>query len=393
MSKSQFTEALRPPITADPAVMRQWGFTLINQLRKILEEDLGSAQNALNDIRAVTGNTLTNFDDLSDAEKASLGLSEAVNDALAINDVIADLQNYIDNAGKAAIYARLRDHQNEAAIRVEQTTRETESTSFTSQLTTLTADIASANAAIAAEITARTDGDTAIASDVTTLQTTVAGNTSSITTNTTSINGVEAQWGITIDSNNQVVGMIRLDGGQSESAFTAVVDKFTIAKLDGSDPIAVFQVGTVGGATKIALAGDMLVDGSIVAQAIAANAITADKINASAVTADKINSNAVTADKINANAVTTAKIAAGAVTADEIGANAVTAAKINVTSLDALAVDAGTITAGKLQRSDGAMVVDLDNKTITIFTLGDAETIIGHASVSYTGGAVTVTIA
>ena len=54
--------------------------------------------------------------------------------------------------------------------------------------------------------------------------------------------------------------------------------------------------------------GDLLVDGTI----------AADKIQANAITAGKIAANAITADKIEANAITAGKIAAGSISADRL---------------------------------------------------------------------------
>ena len=70
-----------------------------------------------------------------------------------------------------------------------------------------------------------------------------------------------------------------------------------------------------------AAAGKLIVDGTI----------TADKIAANAVTADKIAANAITAGKIATDAVTAGTIAAGAINAREIAAGAITASKIVVT--------------------------------------------------------------
>jgi len=317
-------DSIRPPTTADPAALRQWGFVLVNSLRRVLEEEIGAAQNAVNEIIGVTGATLTNFDDLSDAEKLSLGLSDAVNDQLAIDDVISVLQEYASSAGRAAIFAQLRDYQNQSAIRVQQTV----SDGLASQITTISTDVGATSAAIAAEITARSDGDTALAADITTVSSTVAGHTATLTTYGASIDGIEAEWGVAINLQGQVTGLIRLDADATESTFTAVVDKFQIAKIDGTGIVPVFQVGTVGGVSRVALAGDMLVDGSIVAQNIAAGTITG------------------------------AKIAAGTITAD----------KITASTLSAITANVGTVTAGKLQRADGTMVIDLDNKIISITT-------------------------
>jgi len=68
-----------------------------------------------------------------------------------------------------------------------------------------------------------------------------------------------------------------------------------------------------------------LEDGAVTGDKIAATTITGDKIVTGAITADKVATNAVTADKIAANAITAAKISAGAVGAEQIAANAITA--------------------------------------------------------------------
>ena len=63
---------------------------------------------------------------------------------------------------------------------------------------------------------------------------------------------------------------------------------------------------------------ELIVDGSITAGKIAANAIVADKIAAGAVTADKLSANSVTADKIAAGAITANKLSADAITGKTI---------------------------------------------------------------------------
>ncbi|MDH4868731.1 hypothetical protein SBO82_17345 [Alcaligenes nematophilus] len=66
-------------------------------------------------------------------------------------------------------------------------------------------------------------------------------------------------------------------------------------------------------------------DGAVTGDKIAATTITGDKIVTGAITADKVATNAVSADKIAANAITAAKISAGAVGAEQIAANVITA--------------------------------------------------------------------
>ncbi|MEJ6668373.1 MAG: hypothetical protein QNL48_12255 [Alcaligenes aquatilis] len=81
-----------------------------------------------------------------------------------------------------------------------------------------------------------------------------------------------------------------------------------------------------------AIAAEHLSAGAITVGKIQDGAVTGDKIAATTITGDKIVTGAITADKVAANAVTTAKIAAGAVTADQIAANSITAEKLVVSS-------------------------------------------------------------
>lgn len=337
------TTGLRPPSGGDANAMRLWGMELVTRLRQGLvtleQESSDSAGVALDEIVEAI-DTLTNFGDLTDVEKASLGLSDAVNDQLALSsDVLTEIAPFVDTPGRAAVYAYLRAHQNDAAVRVEQSVRQSETLSLSTQVTSLTADLAETDAAVIAEQTARATGDTALASDIATVSTTVAGHTTSITQHQASIDGIEAEWGVTINAQGQVVGLIRLDAGATGSAFTVVVDKFQVAKTDGSGVVPIFQVGTVDGVSRVALAADMLVDGYIAAQHLAAGSVSTEALEAAAVTADKV------------------------------AANAITAAAIDVASLSAIAADVGTVTAGRIESADGTSFWDLDNN---IFQIGTA---------------------
>lgn len=163
------------------------------------------------------------------------------------------------------------------------------------------------SAAISAEASARASADTTIANSVTTLTTTVNNNTTSISTNTTSINGLSAQWGVSINVNGHVSGLVRLDGGATGSTFRVLADKFIVNHPTSSGvSIQAFTIGNVGGISTVGINGALMVDGTI------------------------------------------------------------TATALNVTTLSAVTADAGTITAGVLKSSDDKFVIDLNNKTITI---------------------------
>lgn len=69
------------------------------------------------------------------------------------------------------------------------------------------------------------------------------------------LNGVSAHWGVTIDGNGNVIGLIKLDGSTSGSTFTVAADKFYI--VDPAHPTAGFALFTVftSGAIKELIAG------------------------------------------------------------------------------------------------------------------------------------------
>lgn len=103
-------------------------------------------------------------------------------------------------------------------------------------------------------------------------------------------------------------------------------------------------------------AAELIVDGSISSDKIAANAVTAGKISTNAVTAGTIAAGAVTAGTIAAGAVVAGTLAADAVVANNIASNAITSAKIASGAITADKIGAGEITAAKI--AAGAITAD-----------------------------------
>ncbi|MCP8894306.1 hypothetical protein KYK29_05140 [Shinella daejeonensis] len=94
--------------------------------------------------------------------------------------------------------------------------------------------------------------------------------------------------------------------------------------------------------------GELIVDGAITADKIAAASVTTSKVAAGAITANEIAAGAVTAVKVAAGAIESAKIAAGAVVADKIAAGAVTTAKLDALAVTADKIAANSVVAGKI---------------------------------------------
>jgi hypothetical protein len=162
----------------------------------------------------------------------------------------------------------------EALIIAEATARATADGAITTVLNAQIAridtnedDIADNVAAIASETVARVSGDSANATAITTLSTTVSGHTATITSHTSSINGIHAQWGISLNVDGHITGLTTMNNG-STGTFAILADEFYIVDPANGlgSPVTVF--GVAGGVVSMQnayVAGDLLVDGTITA--------------------------------------------------------------------------------------------------------------------------------
>ena len=231
----------------------------------------------------------------------------------------------------------------QASITTEASVRAAADGALATQISTISAAYQLAdtnlNASISNEATARANQDTTLATQISTVSTTVGNNTAAITQLTTTTDGYAGKWSLSFNANNRVVGAVTLNGTQTSSTFSILADKFIIVHpTANATTLQAFIVGLVNGISTVGINGNLIVDGTIAARHILADAITADKI------------------------------AAGAVGASEIAAGSITADKMNVTALSALTANMGTVTAGILQSADGKMVINLNSKSITMTT-------------------------
>lgn len=112
----------------------------------------------------------------------------------------------------------------------------------------------------------------------------------SVTTIQETIDGMSARWGLQLNVNNRVVGLINFAGDQTTSTLTILATKFVVYSSDETVGNTVFTIGPVGGISTVGIRADqIIIDGTIVANNIAANAITAAKIAAGSITTDKLN--------------------------------------------------------------------------------------------------------
>jgi predicted phage tail protein len=158
-------------------------------------------------------------------------------------------------------------------------------------------------AAIRSEATARSNAVEAEATARNQLVSSVNSQIASVTTEMQTfvnekVGTVSSKWGIRVDAGNNVAG-IQLLNDSKTSSFIILVDKFAVALPTGAGVTYPFIIGTVNGSPTVGINGNLVVDGTILTNALQAEAVTADKIRAKSLTAAQIAAGAITSDLIN----------------------------------------------------------------------------------------------
>ena len=163
-----------------------------------------------------------------------------------------------------------------ARIATEESARATNDNALAGRATALeatvnnaTTGVAATAARIATEESARASGDSALASQITSVSTTVNGNTASINTLQSSVNGISARYGVSLDVNGYVTGFVQNNNGTSGS-FVVLADRFSIVDPNNGSPYTPFEV--VGGVTYIKNA--VIGTAAITTDRIAPNAVS-----------------------------------------------------------------------------------------------------------------------
>jgi predicted phage tail protein len=176
----------------------------------------------------------------------------------------------------------------EAAIITEQSTRATADTAIASSVTALTSTVNSNHATVVSELETLTDAQTAQATSIGGLTTSVNGLTTTVTTHTSSINGIRGSYGVAINNNGHVSGFSLVsylvdNGNAAESAFILQVDRFAVAKTDGTGTFYPFEI----------------VGGTVYIKKAAIQVITADQIGVTQLSALSANLGTITSGSLN----------------------------------------------------------------------------------------------
>lgn len=230
---------------------------------------------------------------LSPQARFEIGLTTATDDVLgSVAQQIAELQDQSNKHALATINALLDADDARTQIRIEKIERVAEDLVLAQQITTISAQISDTIlAAIQEEQTARATADSALASDILSVVSRLGDNEVAVTVLSESLNGIEGKFGIAINANGQVVGLVQLDGSAvAGSTFTVVANNFKVAQpgVAGGAAVPMFAIQLVNGVSKLALRGDMFADGTITANKLVVATLSALSANLGTVTAGYI---------------------------------------------------------------------------------------------------------
>jgi hypothetical protein len=205
---------------------------------------------------------------------------------------------------------------------------------------------------LTARVTSNEGGIASVASDVTSLTTTVGTNTASITAASSSINGLEAKYGVEIDNNGSISGFQLLSGAGSPSAFNVRADQFNLfssSGVSGGTPFSVFTSSrTIDGVTYPA--------GTYMDDVYVQNSINVtDKLGNIIFGAGTPLGNTFIADA----AITNAKISNGSITT----------AKIGTAQVDTLQIAGQAVTIPASSQSTGTLQFAIVDQFYTVATL------------------------
>ena len=96
----------------------------------------------------------------------------------------------------------------------------------------------------------------------------------------TDTGSIKAQYTVKLDVNGNVAGFGLMVSDDEPSQFVILANKFAVIAPD-NDAVTPFIVSTVDGVSSVGIDGNLIVDGSVLANAIAANQITGNHISAS----------------------------------------------------------------------------------------------------------------
>lgn len=288
------------------AAANAWALQLITKMRALetkaadggtlSDEDtaeITSALAELQDALNLLDTTIAELEQTEALEAADIVLKDAVSDMLGKGAAILAKAN--ESAGKLAnggtemiLRAFVEGLKNKYAIVNEAIVRN----NLSLVVEAVNASMGLTAATVEEIKQAYANGDVAEAQSLNTVGTAIAGNRAAIVQIMGSSGGTASHWAVQTNAQDQVTGIVRLDGNASGSTFTVVANVFQVAQpsATGGDPTTIFVIGNRNGTPALGVRADMFLDGSIVARHLAVSSLDAITANLGVVTAGVIQS-------------------------------------------------------------------------------------------------------
>jgi hypothetical protein len=265
-----------------------------------LQTDVTELQTQVADIQDQIDNLEANGD-LTPQQAFELSLVTRADEIFgSYTALVAKQQTQMQQNADAVMQAAIQADKANTGVRTTVRVMNEQNLALAEQITQVSADLGVTNSNVTTLTQAVADGDSSLGAQITEVSSQVAGNTASITVLIESVDGVQNSFGVQLNAQGEITDVFRLDGTPQGTGAVFNVDNFKIGKAgtDGGAPINAFGISFVNGVPQIALRGQVISDGTILARMIQAGAITADKIAANSLSAISANLGTVTAGLI-----------------------------------------------------------------------------------------------
>lgn len=176
-------------------------------------------------------------------------------------------------AGTVALIGA-KSGDNTSFILDENTVKVAGGVSLGTRLSGIDTSVGNVSAAVVTEQNARSSADSALSTSINTVSTNVGNLTATVSTLSSSVDGVRARYGVSLDVNGYVTGFVQNNNGSS-GTFDILADRFRVT-IPGQTPRTVFDVTAQGISlnSNVIINGNLVVTGTINSAQLAANAAT-----------------------------------------------------------------------------------------------------------------------
>ncbi|MDE1145649.1 MAG: phage tail protein [Azospirillaceae bacterium] len=265
-----------------------------------LTQDLAATIDLITDPATVEGSVAWQVAQEAAARGAAIGTVQTAIGNVATN--VTSLAAVVNDANTGLVATRAQVTDFEQAQATTNSATASSISTLTAQVNNPTTGLPATLAAVQSFQSTQAGINTATANTISTLSTTVGSNTASIQTLATSVDGVEGEYSVRIETDSggvsYVAGFGLINGGPGTSQFIVRADTFAIISPGGTVATAPFVVGVVDGQPMVVM-----------------NTAFIQNLNASVVTAGTFGAGVVYAGDVEATQLRSGSVATARLTA------------------------------------------------------------------------------